>query len=85
MEKAKRLKPGPKKNEKLRHKMACLYFSSLACDEGIWTCEEISRLCEALYGLPVTPDQIARWAKVHKKHAEKIKDGEFRTTNDLMV
>jgi hypothetical protein len=85
MEKAKRLKPGPKANAKLRHKKAALYFTSISCDEGIWTCEEISRLCEALYGVKVSPDEIVAWEKAHRKAAEKIKETEFRTTNDLMV
>jgi hypothetical protein len=83
MEKPTRFKPGPKANAKLRHKMAALYFCSIANEEG-WTLERISKLCEALYGVGVTPDQIARWAEVHRKAAKKLKE-EFRTTNDLMV
>lgn len=84
MEKPKRLKPGPKANAKLRHQKAALYFCSVAKDEG-WTCEDISRLCFALYGVGVTPAQITRWADIHERAARKIKEGEFRTTNDLMV
>ncbi len=82
MEKPKRLKPGPKKNAKLRHKMAALYFCSVATEEG-WTCERIGQLCEFWYGVVVTPDQIARWADVHRKAAKKLKE-EFRTIPDVV-
>jgi hypothetical protein len=84
MEKPKRLKPGPKANAKLRHAKAALYWCSVAHDEG-WSCADISKYVEALYGVGVTPAQIARWADIHERAARKIKEGEFRTTNDLMV
>jgi hypothetical protein len=82
--KPKRLKPGPKANANLRHKKAALYFCSVAHDEG-WTCEDISRLCKALYGVGVTPAQIAHWADIHERAAQKIKEAEIRVTNDLGV
>lgn len=83
MLKPKRLKPGPKTNAKLRHKMAALYFCSIAGEEG-WDCAKISLFCENYYGIVVTPEQIVRWSEVHRKHAKKLKE-EFRTTNDLLV
>jgi hypothetical protein len=82
--KPKRLKPGPKPNAKLRHKMAALYFCSVAVDEG-WSSYRIAELCEDLYGVVVTPAQIERWAGIHRRAAEKIKKVEFRVKNDLMV
>jgi hypothetical protein len=84
MTRAPRLKPGPKTNARLRHTKAALYFCSVAHDEG-WTLERISNLCKALYGVSVTPRQIADWTAIHHKAAEKIKVTEIRAGNDLMV
>jgi hypothetical protein len=84
MTRAPRLKPGPKAEAGLRHRKAALYFCSVAHDEG-WALERISNLCRALYGVGVTPRQIADWSAVHRKAAEKMKVSEIRAGNDLMV
>jgi hypothetical protein len=80
--KPKKLRPGPKKNEKHRHRLAATYFCLVATEEG-WTLSRISQLCEALYGVKVSPHQIAAWADYHRRQTKKLKD-EFRTIPDVV-